>query len=71
MYRCRFGGNIIDSAGYDAQCAILEVRFSSDGVVCRYLDVPEDTWYCFKEECKPDDFFQRFIKGKFYEICLN
>ena len=67
MVRCKFGGAIIESAGYDAQKALLEVEFVRNGQVLQYSGVPEDVWYRLKCESKPDFFFQRAIKGCYRE----
>ncbi|MCM1569223.1 MAG: KTSC domain-containing protein [Roseburia sp.] len=71
MERCRFGGTVIDSAGYDAQCAILEIEFARDGQIWQYAGVPEEIWYCLKKGDMPDCFFHKFIKGQYTEsrIC--
>nr|WP_318683626.1 KTSC domain-containing protein [uncultured Acetatifactor sp.] len=57
----------IESAGYDAQCELLEVRFLCDGQVWQYTGVPEEVWYSFKGEAAPDMFFHKHIKGCFDE----
>ena len=67
MVRCKFGGSIIKSAGYDALRALLEIEFVSDGQVLQYSGVPEDVWYRLKCESRPDCFFQRAIKGCYME----
>lgn len=67
IHRCRFGGVVISAAGYDAQCALLEVEFAQNGQVWQYMDVPEETWYRFKNEEGPDMFFHRHIKGCYSE----
>ncbi len=67
MHRCRFGGTAIAAAGYDAQCALLEVEFTRSGQVGQYVGVPEETWYRFRSEEGPDLFFHRHIKGYYVE----
>lgn len=67
MFRCRFAAKTIASAGYDAQYAVLEVEFAHDGQVWQYFGVPEELWYQFKREVRPDSFFHRHIKGCFEE----
>lgn len=67
MKRCRFGGMVVYSAGYDAQCAVLEIEFTGDGEIWQYLGVSEEIWYCFKQGDAPDSYFQKFIKGHFPE----
>lgn len=63
MFHCRFGSMVIASAGYDAQCQLLEIEFVQNGQVWQYLEVPEEIWYRFKTESRPDDFFHSAIKG--------
>ncbi len=70
MDRYYFGGSTIATAGYDAQCAILEIEFIMGGQVWQYNDVPEDVWYQFKKEEVPEHFFHKKIKGNYLECCL-
>lgn len=70
MYRCKFGGTLIATAGYDAQCALLEVEFVQGGQVWQYFNVPEEIWYRFKNVEVPDVFFHRSIKGCYEEKLL-
>lgn len=65
--RCKFPGIVIASAGYDAQCELLEIEFCHDGEVWQYSEVPEDIWYHFKFGVNPDSFFHRYIKGCYVE----
>ncbi len=65
--KIRFGSEVIVSAGYDAQCQLLEIEFGCDGQVWQYLEVPEDIWYRFKFEVSPEIFFHRYIKGCYVE----
>ena len=67
MVYYKFGGVVIESAGYDAQKALLEVQFVRNGQILQYLGVPEEVWYHFKGEARPDFFFQRAIKGCYRE----
>lgn len=67
VVRCKFGSMLIASAGYDAQCELLEIEFGHDGQVCQYFEVPEDIWYRFKLEASPELFFHRHIKGCYVE----
>lgn len=67
MSRYRFGTEAIASAGYDAQCALLEIEFVRDGQVWQYLEVPEEIWYRFRCEPTPDSFFHSYIKGHYIE----
>lgn len=61
-----FGGTLVETAGYDAQCAVLEVKLTVGGI-CRYMDVPEDVWYRFREDFSPDRYYRRYICGCFPE----
>lgn len=65
--RCKFPGAVIASAGYDAQCEVLEIEFSQDGQIWHYFSVPEDIWYRFKCGVNPELFFHRYIKGCYIE----
>lgn len=65
--RYQFRGLLIVSAGYNAQCELLEIEFGHDKHVWQYLDVPEDIWYQFKYDTSPDCFFHKFIKGQYTE----
>ena len=65
--RYKFPGTVIASAGYDAQCELLEVEFCQDGQIWQYFSVPEDIWYQFKREVNPEVFFHRYIKGCYTE----
>lgn len=63
-----FCSTYIDAIGYDAQRALLEVRLVRNGRVRRYIDVPEETWYQFRESLSPDNYYRRFICGHFQEM---
>lgn len=65
--RYKFPGAVIASAGYDAQCEVLEIEFSQDGQIWHYFSVPEDIWYRFKCGVNPELFFHRYIKGCYIE----
>lgn len=65
--RCKFPSKVIASAGYDAQCELLEIEFGCDGQIWQYLEVPEDIWYRFKFGVNPEQFFHRYIKGCYVE----
>lgn len=67
MFRRKFAAMMIASAGYDAQYAVLEVEFVRDGQIWQYHGVPEEIWYRFRRETRPDDFFRRFIQGSYIE----
>lgn len=57
----------IETAGYDAQCALLEVRLIADGRIYRYREVPEEIWYRLRENVSPDTYYRRYICGCFPE----
>lgn len=61
-----FFGALVETAGYDAQCAMLEVKLTT-GDICRYREVPEDIWYRFREAPSPDRYYRRYICGYFPE----
>lgn len=65
--RYQFKDLLIVSAGYNAQCELLEIEFGREGQVWQYMDVPEDVWYRFKVDINPESFFHRFIKGQYTE----
>lgn len=62
-----FSGTYIEAIGYDAQCALLEVRMAISGRLRRYMEVPEDIWYQFRESVNPDMYYRRCICGHFRE----
>ena len=67
MGRITFGNTIIASAGYNARYALLEIEFSSGGKVVQYMNVPEEIWYRFRYEARPEIFFHRCKKGCYKE----
>ena len=67
MHRLKFGGSVVASAGYDAQCELLEIEFTGDGQIWQYSEVAEEIWYQFKCEARPDYFFHNYIKGNYIE----
>ena len=67
MRYVNFFSALIETAGYDAQCALLEIRLAADGRVCRYREVPEEIWYRFRENVSPDTYYRRYICGCFPE----
>lgn len=69
MRYVNFFSALIETAGYDAQCALLEVRLFADGSIHRYKGVPEEIWYRFREEDSPDAYYRRHICGCFPEAC--
>ena len=62
---------LIESIGYDPQCALLEVRLLRRGRVRRYEDVPEDVWYRFRENCHPDAYYRSRICGRYKESVIS
>lgn len=71
MRRVWFGGDEVLTAGYDAQCAVLEIEFSKEGQIRQYQNVSEDIWYMFKQGSLPDLFFHSMIKGNYEEKKIN
>lgn len=71
MERKRVGTAGIASMGYNAQQAVLEIEFRTDGQVWQYYEVPEDIWYEFRNTVSTDAFYYRHISGKYMErrIC--
>ena len=63
MLYVNFFSALIETAGYDAQCAMLEVRLTADGRICRYREVPEEIWYRLRENVSPDTYYRRYICG--------
>lgn len=57
----------IDAIGYDAQRELLEVRLNNNRKVKRYVNVPEEIWYQFRESADPDIYYRRYICGRFPE----
>lgn len=68
MERCNFYGRIIASAGYDAQCALLEIEFVKGRRIGQFDNVPEEIWYVFRCAENPDRYFHKNIKGRFKEL---
>lgn len=68
MTYVRLLSTLIESAGYDAQCALLEVRLIVGGRIFRYNGVPEEVWYRLREDICPDDYFRRYICGSYPEV---
>ena len=67
MRRFWFGSPLIASAGYNAQCELLEVEFVQNGKILQYANVPEEIWYQFRQERCPEAFFHKYIKGFYRE----
>lgn len=62
-----FFSALIESIGYDPQCARLEVRLLRERNVRQYENVPEDVWYCLRENNHPDVYYRRYICGHYEE----
>ena len=71
IYYISFYSSLIETLGYDPQCALLEVKLTSDGRVRRYTGVPENIWYGLRENYHPDTYFRRFICGKYPEEVIS
>lgn len=67
MLYVSFFSALIEMAGYDAQCALLEVKLAAGGRIFRYREVPEDVWYRLRENVSPDAYYRRYICGCFPE----
>lgn len=67
IYYISFFSTLIETLGYDPQCAILEVKLLSDGQVRRYDGVPEDVWYRLRGHHNPDVYYRRHICGSYPE----
>lgn len=66
-----FCSTYIDAIGYDAQRALLEVRMTQNGRIRRYVNVPEEVWYQFRESANPDMYYRRCICGHFRETTAH
>ena len=66
-----FYSTLIETMGYDPQCAILEVKLLSDGKVRRYENVPENIWYRLREDYLPDTYYRRHVCGRFVETIIS
>ncbi|HKM34743.1 MAG TPA: KTSC domain-containing protein [Lachnospiraceae bacterium] len=55
----------ISSAGYDAQKQILEIKFSADGQVWQFYDVPEYVWYEWRRVKEMQVYYHTKIFGKY------
>lgn len=65
-----FYSGLIQTMGYDPQNALLEVRLLNDGKIRQYRDVPEDIWYCMRENRSPDAYYRRYICGCYPESVI-
>ena len=68
MNHIHFFSVTIESVGYDAQRALLEVKLMQGSRIYRYREVPEEVWYRFRETASPDIFYRRYICGCFKEV---
>jgi hypothetical protein len=66
MQRKYVDSTMIDSIGYDASSATLEIEFKS-GAVWQYYDFPESTWYEFDGAESQGKYFHTHIKGNYRE----
>lgn len=66
MQRRYIESTMIDSIGYDASSATLEIEFKR-GVVWQYYDFPESTWHEFNAAESQGKFFHAHIKGSYRE----
>ena len=71
IFYVSFLSALIESIGYDPQCALLEVRLLRGGRVRQYENVPEDVWYCFRENYHPDAFYRSHICGCYKESAIG
>lgn len=71
IYYISFFSALIDSIGYDPQCARLEVRLSRDRRVKQYEDVPEEIWYGFRKSAHPDMYYRSHICGCYKEMDIS
>lgn len=68
--RLKIGGAEIQTAGYDAQCKLLEVEFTRDGQVWQYENIPEEMWYGLRAAGEPSAYIRKNITGRFAERCI-
>ena len=55
----------ISSAGYDAQCAVLELEFQEDGQIWQFYNVPEQVWYGLRRTESTLRYYHMNILGKY------
>lgn len=65
-----FCSTYIDAIGYDAQRAVLEVKLTKGNRLKRYVNVPEEIWYRFRESASPDLYYRSCICGHYREIAV-
>lgn len=70
IYYINFFSTLIETLGYDPQCALLEVKLIRDGQVRRYEGVPEEVWYHLRENYNPDVYYRRNICGIYQETMV-
>lgn len=66
-----FYTGLIESMGYDPQCALLEIKLMSDGKVRQYEGVPEEKWYHLRDNYHPDTYYRRYICGCYKETVIS
>ncbi|MCI9437497.1 MAG: KTSC domain-containing protein [Lachnospiraceae bacterium] len=66
-----FYSTLIETMGYDPQCAILEIKLLSDGKIRQYKNVPEYVWYHLREDYHPDTYYRRHICGRYTEVIIS
>lgn len=66
-----FYSTLIETMGYDPQCAIFEIKLLSDGKIRQYQNVPEYVWYRLREDYHPDTYYRRHICGHYVETILQ
>ncbi len=71
IYYISFFSALIESIGYDPQCARLEVRLSRSRRVKQYEDVPEEIWYGFRRNAHPDRYYRSRICGCYKEMDIS
>lgn len=54
----------IARAGYDPQCEVLEIEFTSDKSVYRFWGVSEEDWHNFRKVPSARIFLQTYIMGR-------
>lgn len=59
------------SAGYDALHQILEIKFSDDGEIWRFYDVPEFVWYEWRMVKDMQVYYHTKIFGKYTSKLVN
>ena len=65
-----FYSTLIETMGYDPQCALLEVKLICDRKIRQYENVPEYIWYHLREDYHPDVYYRRYVCGRYEETVL-